>query len=119
MNKYQEKRNRLEKRKKRVKFAIRPKEPTARLYLFRSNRYLHSQIIDDQKSHVLCCASTSEKDFPISGKNIKAAHELGIIMAERATKKGVKKVIFDRRGMLYHGKIAEFVDSIRKNGLKV
>ena len=119
MERLLEKRHRLQKRKKRVKFAIRSTHALPRMYVFRSNRYLHSQIIDDKQAKVLCCASTSEKDFPVVGKNIKSAEALGSLLATRAAEKGLKKVVFDRRGLLYHGKIAKFVNAVRENGIEV
>ncbi len=119
MDRLKQKRNRKERRIRSVKYAIRPKVPMKRLYLFRSNRYLHSQVIDDSVAKVLCSASTSEKDFPLSTKNIEAAKKLGELMGKRAKDVGISKVVFDRRGLLYHGKVAAFVDAVRESGLEI
>ena len=109
----------LERRKKRVFHAIRPKSKRMRLAFIHSNQYLHTQLIDDKLGKTLCCASTSEKSFPNKKTNNKeAAHILGELIADRAKKVGVAKVILDRRGRLYHGCIAKFSDAARGKGLE-
>jgi len=86
----------------------------------RSNKNFYVQIIDDSKGHTLVSASTLEKDFPITNhrSNKAAAKELGKIIAQRAVAKNIKQVVFDRNGYLYHGKIKEFADAARENGLE-
>ena len=108
-----------DRRKKRGFYAIRPKSPRARLAFIRSNSYLHTQLIDDENRQTLCSASTSEKSFGSKkAKNKEAARKLGELIATRAAEKGVKKVVLDRRGRLYHGCIAEFSNSARSQGLE-
>ena len=109
----------IDRRKKRGFYAIQPKTPRARLAFIRSNSYLHTQLIDDENGKTLCSASTSEKSFGAEkAKNKEAARKLGELIAARAAEKGVKKVVLDRRGRLYHGCIAEFSNSARAQGLE-
>ena len=90
-----------------------------RLAFVRSNTYIHTQLIDDEKGLTLCSASTSEKSFGKKNtKNKEGARKLGELIAERAAAKGVKKVVLDRRERLYHGCIAEFSSSARSKGLE-
>lgn len=116
------KRRRLERRVTRVKRSIRTSPDRKRLLLNKSNRYLCAQIIDDETGRTLCHASTLEKGFAEavkgSKKNREAAAKLGEIIAKRALEHGIKKVAFDRRGRLYHGKIARFADQARESGLE-
>ena len=108
-------------RTKRVRFKLKHNGDRPRLIFNKSNRYLVAQIIDDKEGKTITYAATNEKDFPVKGfsiKNKEAAKELGKRIAERAVEKGVKQVMLDRSGMIYHGKIAEFADSARKGGLE-
>ncbi len=118
MNRVQDKRARLRRRVTRVRHAIRPKTTRPRLVINRSNRFLAVQIIDDVSGKTLCAAATNEKSFPTKGKNKEAAKALGELIAQRAVDKGVKQVVLDRRGFLYHGKIAAFADAAREKGLE-
>ncbi len=111
-------RMRMERRKKRVFYAIKAKRPRPRLAFVRSNRYFSAQVIDDREGQTLCAASTSEKSFQSEKKkNKEAARQLGEIIASRAKEKGIAQVVLDRRGNLYHGCIAEFSEAARKAGL--
>lgn len=118
MDRLLDKQKRLERRVKRVKAAILSRHPRPRLVFNRSNKYLSCQIIDDGKGITLCAATTSEKNFEGSTQNKGAAKKLGEIIAARAKEKGVKEVVLDRRGRLYHGRIAAFADAARENGLE-
>lgn len=116
------KRHRLERRVTRVRHAIVPGTERKRLLLHKTNKHLVAQIVDDKTGNTVCQASTLEKSFAaeVKGgkKNREAAKRLGAILAKRATEKGIKKVYFDRRGRLYHGKIADFADQAREAGLE-
>lgn len=116
------KRHRLERRVTRVRHAIVPGTDRKRLLLHKTNKHLVAQIIDDKTGNTVCQASTLEKSFAAEGKggrnNREAAKRLGAILAKRATEKGIKQVYFDRRGRLYHGKIADFADQAREAGLE-
>ena len=117
MDKLTKKRQRLEKRKRRVFHSIKPKSKRYRLVLVRSNRYLSAQIINDTTSQTLCSASTVEKSFSGNTKNKEAASKLGNILASRAKEKKLEKVYFDRRGRLYHGCLVAFAETARKEGM--
>lgn len=116
------KRHRLQRRIRRVKFALRSDGERKRLLLKKTNRYLMAHIVDDATGRTLCHASTFEKSFAAewtgSAKNREAARKLGEVIAARAKEKGITRVYFDRRGRLYHGKIADFADRAREAGLE-
>ena len=118
MNRLATKRKRITRRVTRTRHAVKPKTPKPRLVINRSNRYLDVQIIADLTGKTLCAASTNEKDFAKKGKNKESAAALGELIATRASEKGVKQVVLDRRGNLYHGKIAAFADAAREKGLE-
>ena len=93
-----------------------------RLCVFRSLKHFEAQVIDDLSQQTLVSASTRDKDFkakgkPKSGSNVEAAKSLGLILADRAKHKGVKEVVFDRAGYLYHGRVKAFAQTVRENGL--
>ena len=120
MERIQLKKKRFTRRKLHVKRNLHSQTERPRLCIFRSNKNLYAQIIDDSKGHTLVAASTIEKGFPEmkNRKNIEAAKILGGIISERAIKKKIKKVIFDRSGYLYHGRIKAFADTAREKGLE-
>ena len=92
----------------------------ARLSVFRSSKHIYVQIIDDNKGETLATASTLEKTMRGDGKkgaNIDAAKAVGKLIAERAKEKGIKDVVFDRGGYLYHGRIKALADAAREGGL--
>ena len=110
-----------ERRTSRIRYKLRHNGERPRLVFNKTNHYLIAQVIDDIKGVTLAYAVSSEKDFPIkteNRKNKKSAEELGKIIAKRAKDKGVSKVMLDRSGMIYHGKISAFADSARKEGLE-
>ena len=93
----------------------------ARLSVFRSSKHIYAQVIDDQKGATVACASSLEKDMRGSfktGANIAAAKAVGKLVAERAAAKGVKDVVFDRGGYLYHGRVKALAEAAREGGLK-
>jgi len=92
----------------------------ARLSVFRSSKHIYAQIIDDLKGETLAAASTIEKTMRGEGKkgtNVEAAKVVGKLLAERAKEKGIKDVVFDRGGYLYHGRIKALADAAREGGL--
>lgn len=91
----------------------------ARLVIYRSNKFLYAQIVDDLKAHTLVQASTSEKTFPGKGvkKNLESAKELGKLIGKRALENKVDRVVFDRNGYQYHGRIKAVADGAREAGL--
>jgi large subunit ribosomal protein L18 len=107
--------------RQRVHFRIRQKlEGTAvrpRLNVYRSLNHIYAQIIDDHKGETLISASTLAGKVKTGG-NVAAAKEVGKLVAERAIEKGIKKVVFDRGGYLYHGRIKALADAAREAGLE-
>lgn len=93
-----------------------PERP--RLAVYRSNKNISCQIIDDVNKVTLCAASTLEKDFTEYGGNKVAAKKVGEMIGERALAKGISEVCFDRGGNLYHGRVQELADGARSAGLK-
>ena len=92
-----------------------------RLAVFRSNNHMYAQIIDDEAGKTLVSASTLEKDIKDELKNtdnVDAAAYIGDVVAKRAIEKGIKTVVFDRAGYIYHGKVAAVAEAARKAGLE-
>lgn len=88
-----------------------------RLCVFRSLKHIYAQVIDDHAGRTLAAASSLEKDTP-NGGNLAGAKQIGRLVAERALAKGVKQVVFDRGGYLYHGRVKALADSAREAGLE-
>ena len=90
-----------------------------RLNVFRSNKGIYAQIIDDDAKATLVSASTLDKDLNLkNGSNIEAASKVGESLAKKAKEKGITKVVFDRGGYLYHGRVKALADAARENGLE-
>jgi large subunit ribosomal protein L18 len=90
-----------------------------RLAIFRSVNHIYAQVIDDATGVTLVSASTTEKDWKgRTGGNIAAAKEVGKTIAERAKEKGVTRVVFDRGGYLYHGRVRSLAEAAREAGLE-
>jgi large subunit ribosomal protein L18 len=113
--------NLFERRQKRVRTALRQKAvDRPRLSVFRSSMHIYAQIIDDAQGTTLAAASSLDKELKgklKTGANLDAAKEVGKLIAERATAKGVKAVAFDRGGYKYHGRIKALADAAREGGL--
>lgn len=113
--------NLFERRKRRTRFKLaRVMTDRPRLSIFRSKNHIYAQIIDDQARQTLAAASTLDKDLKDKLKatsNVAAAEEVGKLVAKRAVKAGVKKVVFDRGGYLYHGRVKALADAARNGGL--
>lgn len=112
--------NTLRRRKLRIKKKIRAQKGNLRLCISKTNTSFYAQIIDDVNGRTLLGISTLSESFKDmkSKKNIEAAAALGKLFAEKAVALGHKKVVFDRNGNLYHGKIKAFAESARENGLE-
>ncbi|SRR5690625_3309664 len=90
-----------------------------RLNVYRSNKNIYAQLIDDEQNITLTSANTNEKDLNLDSKsNIEAAEQIGKLIAERAIDKGYKSVVFDRGGYLYHGRVKALAESAREAGLE-
>jgi large subunit ribosomal protein L18 len=111
-----------EKRKKRVRKKVRGTPESPRLSVFRSSKNIYAQIIDDTVSKTLVDASSLSKgiadEIRKKGGNKEGASLIGKLVAERAIKNGIKKVVFDRNGFLYHGRIKALAEAAREGGLE-
>lgn len=109
----------IDRRKARVRKAIKARaNGRPRLSVFRSEKNIYAQIIDDAAGRTLASASSLEKDLKIdNGANQAAAAQVGKVLAERATKAGVGEVIFDRGGYIFHGRVKALADAAREGGL--
>jgi large subunit ribosomal protein L18 len=118
------------KNDRRVRIQLRQRKRIAgskerpRLSVFRSVAHIYAQVIDDLSGETLVSASTVEPSLKgtlgkgVSGDNIKGAEAIGKTIAERSIEKGIKRVVFDRSGFLYHGRIRAVADAARKAGLE-
>lgn len=104
-------------RHKRVRAKISGTPERPRLCVYRSLANISAQIIDDVNGVTLVSASSLEKDFENYGGNKDAANFVGKKIAERALEKGIKDVVFDRGGYVYHGRVASLADGAREGGL--
>ncbi|MCL2013437.1 MAG: 50S ribosomal protein L18 [Oscillospiraceae bacterium] len=104
-------------RSRRIRGRISGTPERPRLNVFRSDKHIYAQIIDDTIGSTLAAASSEGKAFEGYGGNKAAAEKVGKLIAEKAIKKGIKKVVFDRGGYLYHGRVAALAENARKNGL--
>ena len=105
------------KRHARVRGKISGTPERPRLSVFRSEKNIYAQIIDDVAGNTLVAASSVEKDFG-PGSNKEAARKVGKLIAERALAKGIEEVVFDRGGYIYHGRVKELAEGAREGGLK-
>ena len=106
-----------QKRHKRVRSKISGTLERPRLNVFRSEKNIYAQVIDDTKGMTLCSASSVEKEFEGRGSNKEAARKVGIMVAERAKAKGIDTVVFDRGGYIYHGRVKELAEAAREGWL--
>ena len=107
------------RRHRRVRGKISGTAERPRLDVFRSSKHIYAQIIDDVAGVTLCSASTMDKDLEGFGGNIEAAGKVGRKIAERALEKGIKVVVFDRGGFVYHGRVKALAEGAREGGLQL
>lgn len=106
------------KRHRRVRAKISGTPERPRLNVFRSNKHIYAQLIDDVNGVTLAAASTMDKAFEGNGGNKDAARKVGQAIAKLALDKKIEDVVFDRGGYLYHGRVKELADGAREGGLK-
>jgi large subunit ribosomal protein L18 len=109
------------KRKKRIKKRIFGVQDRPRLSVFRSSSHIYAQIVDDTKGETLVSASTLDKAYkqdPVTGKKQEIAKAVGVLLGKKALDKGITKVVLDRNGFLYHGRIKALSDGAREAGLE-
>jgi large subunit ribosomal protein L18 len=103
----------------RIRKKVRGTAAQPRLAVFRSVKHIYAQVIDDEQGVTLCAASSAEKSAGAKpGGNIAAAQTIGKLIAERAKEKGISKVVFDRGGYIYHGRVKSLADAAREAGLQ-
>jgi large subunit ribosomal protein L18 len=107
---------------KRIRRRVAGTQERPRLAIFRSINHIYAQVIDDQQGHTLAAAASTEKDLQkaLGGKggNVEGAKLIGKAVAERAKDKGITRVVFDRGGYLYHGRVKALADAARQAGLE-
>ena len=107
------------KRHARVRSKLSGTEARPRLNVFRSNKHIYAQLIDDVNGVTIASASSLDKELNLeSTGNFEAAVKIGELVAKRAVEKGIKSVVFDRGGYLYHGRVKALADAARENGLE-
>ena len=110
----------FDRRRQRVRTSLRKRAgERARLSIHRSGRHIYAQVIDDQASRTVASASTLEKDVRgTTGATVASAQDVGRRIAERAKAAGVTRVVFDRGGFLFHGRVKALADAAREGGLE-
>jgi len=103
---------------KRIRRRLKGVTERPRLAVYRSLTHIYAQVIDDTAGHTIAAASSVEKNSAKSGGNIAGAKAIGKLVAERAKEKGVTKVVFDRGGYQYHGRVKALADAAREAGLE-
>ena len=103
---------------KRVRGKISGSSERPRLCVFRSEKHIYAQIIDDTQGRTLCSASTLEKSFEGHTGNVEAAKKVGAAVAKKAVGQGIETVVFDRGGYIYHGRVKALAEGAREGGLK-
>jgi len=109
------------KRRRSIRLRISGDEQRPRLIMYRSLKHLYAQVIDDTKNKTIFSLSTLDKDVKqkfVSAGNVKAAQFFGEVFANKAKEKGITRIVFDRAGYLYHGRIKVFAEALRKGGLE-
>ncbi|ASS89827.1 MAG: 50S ribosomal protein L18 [Bacillaceae bacterium] len=103
----------------RVRSKVSGTAARPRLNVYRSNKHIYAQVIDDTNHQTLVSASTLDKELNLeSTGNVEAAQKVGELVAKRALEKGIKSVVFDRGGYLYHGRVKALADAAREVGLE-
>lgn len=107
-------------RHERIRNKIFGTKETPRLNVFRSNKEIYAQIIDDENKTTLVSASSLDKSLKLeNGGNVEAAKAVGKLIAEKAKQAKITKVVFDRGGYLYHGRVEALANAARENGLEI
>jgi large subunit ribosomal protein L18 len=101
----------------RVRKSVHGTEVRPRLAVFRSNRYIYAQIIDDEAGRTLAAASSQEPALRSKSLSVETAAEVGSLVASRAKEAGVESVVFDRGGFKYHGRVKALAEAAREGGL--
>ena len=117
MNTKTKKRNKIKKRIRKVVFGTSERP---RMTVFRSNKAIYVQIINDKEEKTLVSASSTDKDLKLNSNNkSEIAKQVGVLIGNKAIKDGIKSVSFDRNGYLYHGRVKSLADGAREAGLNL
>lgn len=107
-------------RKKRIRKKIFGTSTRPRLIVYKSNKHIYAQIINDERGHTLVAASSLSKEFKgqsNKGSNIEGAKIVGDLIASQALEKSIEQVVFDRSGFLYHGRVKALAEAVRQKGI--
>lgn len=103
---------------RRIRRKVRGTPERPRLAVFRSLKHIYAQLIDDTRGHTIAAASSLEKGRTAAGGNVQGAREVGRLIAERALARGIRRVVFDRGGYRYHGRVKALAEAAREAGLE-
>jgi len=106
------------RRKLRIRKKVHGTADRPRLAVFRSLKHIYAQLVDDLSGKTLLSVSSAEKGFQGSGGNVEGAKKVGAVVGEKAKEKGIQKVVFDRGGYLYHGRVKALAEAAREKGLQ-
>jgi len=109
------------RRHKRITKKMKGQENKPRLVVFRSSKHIYAQLVNDSSQKVIAGCSSLAKDFKdkkVKSAGVEGAKEIGKLLAQKASKLGVKEICFDRAGYLYHGRIKALAEGVREGGLK-
>jgi len=109
------------RRRARVRRRLRGSDARPRLSVFRSGRHMYAQVITDAQGRTLLAVSTLSKDARLESGNpatVEAAKQIGLLVAKRCLEQGIRSVVFDRNGFLYHGRVRALADGAREGGLE-
>jgi large subunit ribosomal protein L18 len=102
----------------RIRRTVKGTAERPRLSVFRSNKQIYAQLINDADGVTIAAASSAIKDFAVKGKKVDIAKEVGKQIADKASQAGIKSVVFDRGGFLYHGRVKALAEGAREGGLQ-
>ena len=105
-------------RHKRIRAKVIGTKEIPRLYIFRSNKHIYAQLINDEKGKTLVSAKDKDIDIKNKGKKSELAFKVGELIAKKALEQKIEKIVFDRAGYKYHGRVKLLADGARKSGLK-
>ena len=104
--------------RRRIRKSVQGTAARPRLCVFRSNKEIYAQLIDDLKGNTLCAASSKDEACTIEGPKVVISKAVGKLVASKAKEQGITNVVFDRSGYLYHGRVKALADGAREGGLK-
>jgi large subunit ribosomal protein L18 len=102
----------------RIRKHVNGTQERPRLSIYRSNRYIYGQLIDDVQGHTIISASSREDSIANDKNRIEQSKEVGKLLAKRAKDKKIDEIVFDRGGYLYHGRVKAFAEGVREGGIK-